>query len=158
MSGLKNGKKPLSSKPAAPQILSSDDLFGNPLALPPELQEELDRVGLVGRFVDAKKLYEMNGYHKMGWRVYKQKNADGTMGNAEFRFGTDPEGVIRRGSLLLAVKSKEEHARHKLFLEQKSERYTSGVNRTKAEELRQLAKDSNLDGIKIHEGYEENDD
>jgi hypothetical protein len=154
---MKQGKKPLASRPK-PGGIKYDDLFGNNLALSPEMQKELDEKGLVGRFVDAKKLFENGGYHPKGWVPYRREKKSGDiLDKDEFRFGSDPSGVIRRGSVILAVKRKEEVEKHREFLKQRAALYNpQTMQDEKAEELRRFSKTNRLDTV-IHEGFEEND-
>lgn len=151
---LVKGRKPFKQAPRRQvKDLREDDLFGNMLKLDPDLEKELAEKGLEARFVDAGKLYAANGYHPKGWTVYKRQTASGTM---DFKFGNDPEGIIRRGTMILAVKSKEQAERHREFLRQKAELYNSVVPRM-AEELRRTAKENNVDAY-VDETYGEDDD
>lgn len=153
---IKNGKKPLSAKTT--NILKEDDLFGNQMSIPADVQAELDAQGLEGHWIKADTVYAHGGYHKRGWVPYKRKKIEsGTMTNSEFILGRDPEGYIRRGDLILGVKTKEQVQQHKAYLAQKANR-GKDIQKEKAAELRQLAKDARLDSVKIHEGYEENED
>lgn len=152
---IKAGKKPLSSKPKM-QDLAYDDMFGNNLALDPELQKELDEKGLVPRWVDAKRLFEMNGFNDKGWRTYRRENrSSDTINTLDFKFGNDPTGIIRRGSLILAVKSKEQADKHRMFLNERTDKQAQ-INTKSAEQLRAFAKSNGLDA-KIYEGYEDNE-
>lgn len=152
MKPIKNGRRPLPEKAqyAEPR---EDDLFGNMLKLDPALAAELEAKGLEPRFVDAKKLYEANGYHARGWTVYKRETASGTIGSNEFKFGSDPDGIVRRGSLILAVKTKEQAERHREFLRRKAALQSSVVPKA-AEALRRSARESNIDTV-VAEGYDE---
>lgn len=153
---LQGGKRPISQKNQAfSKPIREDELFGNMLKLDPETQAELEAQGLAWRFVDAKKLMESGGYHAKGWSVYKRKADSGTIGSSEFKFGSDPDGIIRRGSLVLAVKTKEAATRHKEFLRQKAERYSAIVPQ-QAEALRQVARENNVDTV-VDDTYDEND-
>ena len=151
---IKNGKKPIKAKVQA-SIIREDELFGNPLKLPPGLEAELIAAKLIWRFIDSKKLYENHGYHDKGWTPYKRTNMSETDKKAEFKDGSDPDGVYRRGSLILAVKPNEAAEKHRQFLRQKADRQKS-YNKTKAAELRQMARESFQDAKKvIFEGYED---
>jgi hypothetical protein len=152
---LKGGKRPLPGK-KGPEPIREDELFGNMLKLDPDIAQELKDKGLEGRFVDAKKLYEANGYHPKGWRVYKRTTASGTIGSNEFKFGTDPDGIIRRGSLILAVKTKEEAEKHREFLRRKAALQSSVVPKA-AEALRRTARENNVD-TRVDETYDEDKD
>lgn len=147
------GRKPLSTK-AKPSMFSTEDIFGNPLALTPELKKELEEQGLVGRWVSAKELVANQGYHKRGWRAYERKK-DATMSGAESIFGRDPSGVVRRGDCILAVKTKEEVETHRAHLSEKANRYKR-YSREQAMELKQMARNAGIDS-EIDEGYGEED-
>lgn len=151
----KNGRQPIAKRAKRNPFVMTDDVFGNPLALDEELKKELQDQKLSYRFVDAKKLYEMGGYHAKGWVPYKRKpGASANIGIAEFKFGSDPEGVIRRGSMILAVKTEEQAEKHRAFLRQRAERYAD-FPQEKAAELRKFAQEKNLNS-EILEGYEDN--
>lgn len=151
MSQIKQGKKPLSQRPTGPASLE-EDLFGNMLTLDPALKAELEAKGLVGRFVDAKRLADTGGFHPKGWVVYKRETSE--QSNADFRFGLQPDGTIRRGTVILAVKKKEQVARHREFLQQKADRYSQALyQKQKAQELRETVGSAAI----VHEGYEENE-
>jgi hypothetical protein len=154
MSKVVNGRKPLSSKPQAPKLVT-DDIFGNTLAISSDLQKELTDQGLIGRWVSSKVMRENQGYHPKGWKVYKRKTSD-TIDTTDFLGGQDPSGVVRRGDCVLAVKTTEEAQRHREYLAQKAARL-SNFGRTQAQELKELAKSQ---GVRTHisEGYEDSDD
>lgn len=152
MSNVKAGKRPLSQKQAT--FVTPDEVFGNPLKLDQELKNEIANKGLECRFIDAKRLYEMSGYHKNGWVPYRREKAEG-FGITDFKFGSDPEGIIRRGSMILAVKPKDQAEKHRAYLRQKAGVYAQ-VNKTKADEMRQFAKERQVD-THVYEGFEEND-
>jgi len=155
MNRTKSGQKSISDKPKTADLtpVNHDDIYSNPLKLPKELEDELDKKNLVPRFISAKELYKNQGYHKAGWRPYKRRYDTMEKPERDFHQGSDPEGIIRRGDCILAVKSKEEVQRHKRFLAVKAERYKD-YNRQQADELRKIAKEHG--GAVIHEGYEEN--
>ena len=148
---IKDGKKPLSQKPSRP---SSPDSFGNLLAIPAEIQAELDAQGLVGHWLNSKTLYANQGYHPRGWQVYRRKASD-TIAST-FKFGNDPDGIVRRGDCILGFKTKENHREHKDYLESRAQRSTQ-TNAEKAQEMRALLRQSGIKGSKVLEGYEENE-
>lgn len=156
MPPIKSGRKPISSKPKFNPFLSNDDVFGNPLHIDPELQKELDEQGLVPRFVDANNIAKMGGYHAKGWVPYRRiRKESANIGLGDWKFGNDPEGIVRRGSLILAVKSKADAEKHRSYLRARAERY-SGFDHDKAEELRKYAKENQVD-TQVHEGFEDNE-
>jgi len=143
-----NGKKPL---PSSKKALQHDDLFGNMLSISPDIQAELDAKGLVGRWVSASKLYAAGGYHPKGWVVYKSDSI-----KTEFKFGNDPDGIIRRGDSVLAVKSKEKADQHREFLKQKAARQTN-TQAMAASELRSAMAKTGLNA-KVYDGYDGEDE
>ena len=154
--GLKQGKRPLSQKS---KPLREEDLFGNPLSIPPTILAELKGKGLEPRFIDAKKLYENHGYHAKGWVPYKRSTTSPSdtieVDKAEFKSGSDPDGTFRRGTLILAVRSIDISNKHRELNRQKADRQ-KGHTRQQAAELRQLAKESFGDAKRvIFEGYED---
>jgi hypothetical protein len=152
--GIMDGKKPLSEKPQPKQgRVVTDDLFGNAFHLSDEIKKELKDQGLEARFVNAKTIYENQGYHNKGWKVYKRKK-DATL-TSDFRDGKDPEGIIRRGDCILAVKEIAQANAHRALLKQRAERYKS-FKKEQAAKLRQAAKESGLDTrIDENDGYED---
>lgn len=153
---LKEGKKPISQKRKPVETIAHDDVFASALSLDPELTKELEDKGLVPRFVDAKRMSEMGGYNDKGWQVYRRaKLATDNINPSDFKYGNDPSGIIRRGSLVLAVKTKEKAAMHRKFLNQRSAQQED-VNKQKADELRAYARQNGLNA-EIFEGYEENE-
>ena len=148
----KQGKKPLTQRPIQAESLH-EEVFGDTLKVDADLQAELATKNFACRWVDAKKLYEMNGYHKNGWVPYR-RDANAKVGLSDFKFGTDPDGIVRRGTLILAVKSIEAHNKHKAALELRANRGRA-INKTKADELRDMVRTTGVKAV-VHEGYEEN--
>jgi len=152
---MKNGKLPLSAKTAPKSNLFAEK-FGNRLAIPEAVQNEIDSQNLAARWVAANTLAANNGYHKNGWVAYKSKGTN----VGDFRFGTDPEGVIRRGSMILAVRPMEIHESHKEFLAERAQapigKDRKAHQRQAAKELRKMAQDSGINTV-IEEGDEDND-
>lgn len=149
---IQKGKKHISNRTTAP--INAGEIFGDLLKLDDELKAELATKGLEGRFVDAQKLYAFGGYHKNGWQAYKREKG-ANIGNTDFKLGTDPDGIVRRGTLILAVKPIELAVKHRSYLRAKSDRY-SKVQQSRAEELRRSARASNTE-VEVLEGYEENE-
>ena len=85
------------------------DQFG----LDDKLRAELDSKGLEAHFLSIKEIEKCGGFHPRGWRPYKREVQDSQ--NA-FTFGRDPEGLVRRGDLVLGVKTKEEANTHRAYL------------------------------------------
>lgn len=155
-----NGKKPLAAKAqkTASSRINLADLFSDTLGLDPEIKKGLDAKGLSYRWISAPKLQEFNGHHARGWRPVKLKECGTLPSNPqEWMFGSDPEGYIRRGDCILAVRPKELNEKHKAYLKQEADERTRAVsNKAHADELRHLAKEAGVE-IKLHEGFEENE-
>ena len=151
---IKEGKKPLSQK-VKQTSLNSADMFGNTLAIPEDVQADLDAKGLVPHWLNSKVVYANQGYHPKGWKVYKKdpKMLSDTMG-LSFKFGNDPDGIIRRGDLILGVKTKEEAQKHKNYLDARAKRGYQ-ANADKAQEMRTLLGQSGLKNAKVLEGYDD---
>ncbi len=151
MSNLKNGKKPLSSRPVSP--FGAPEEFGNALTIPANIKADLEKTGRVARWINSKKLAEFQGYHPKGWVPYKLPD---TMRSADsFKFGNDPEGIVRRGDCILACKSAEQGKKHKDYLNALASQ-SKNINAQKANELRAMMRNQGIEG-KVHEGYEENE-
>lgn len=147
---VKNGQKHISTKKEVQ--IRPEDVFGDALKLDSALQAEISEAGMEARFVDAKKLYEFNGYHANGWTAFRRKSP----ASIEFKHGNDPDGVVRRGSLILAVRPKEVCEKHRMLLAQRAKR-SRAVTQTKAAELRQMAQEQHATSVGVSEGYEENE-
>lgn len=142
---IQNGKKPLSAKAQArPSGFNMDDIFGNRLGVNPELATELDKKGLSYRWVNAVKLSAYGGYHERGWRPIKRAECATMNDTHSFMIGNDPEGYIRRGDCVLAVRPKEINQKHKQYLAEQA-RVHKATSRQQAEQLKQFAKETNLD-------------
>lgn len=154
----KNGKKPVSEKPNGP-IFSEDDIFGSALSIPEAVKEDIENNDLECRFVDSKILLDNHGYHKRGWTAYRKaqgnpvaKESGSTINSQEFLYGSDPHGVVRRGSMVLAVRPKAVGDKHRLYLKQKAERYSQAAHKSNADQLRQMAR-----GYRVDTRVEEDD-
>jgi hypothetical protein len=122
MSNLKDGKKPLSQKPT-PTMLEDGFDFGNKLYIEPSLKAEAKAKGLEIRFINAKKLMENSGYHENRWVPYLvEKGTNGTLSG--FKFGNDPDGVLRRGDCILAARPIETGDAHRKTLHNRASRYS----------------------------------
>lgn len=154
MSFLKDGKKPLSSRTVTAEM--EQEIMGNTLTISGELKRELDAAGLEARWVSAKLLATDPNSHPRGWRPYFRKKTE-TTDKPGFHFGNDPDGLVRRGTMVLAVKPKETAENHRAVLKHRAERMSGqAYEKQRAQELRQMAREHNA-RAKIYEGYDEND-
>lgn len=140
-----DGKKPLSTKKRSSLDSKNADAFGNKLALTAEVKKELADQGLVARFVNAKQLSEMGGYHAKGWRVYQRPGKEKTSGTMDSGalVGNDPNGFIRRGDAILAVKTEAEVEEHREYLRSKADRHKN-FKKQKAADLREFAREHGI--------------
>jgi len=145
---MKPTKKPQGRQVADP-VINYDDIFGNQLSVPPDVAEDMATHGWEPHWLNAKQLHTNQGYHPKGWKVYRRdRQALGTpstrtMDSQEFRYGSDPDGCIRRGDLILGYKTSEEVAKHRAYLKQRADRQ-SNVQATTAKELRKMVRDGGL--------------
>lgn len=155
MAATVNGKKPLSQKPK-PMALSHDDLFGNQLGVDPDIKKKLNEMGMDCRFISVKHLQDMGGTHQYGWRPVKMKDVCDTIDGHTKLFGADPEGYIRRGDLVLGMRSKELGEKHKQYLAQEADRVSlKKLQRSHKDTLRQTLKET---GEHVIAGFDDGSD
>lgn len=146
--------KPVEKK-KEPSILDSWDYSefeNNKLKLSNELKTEIANQGLEYRFINKARFSRDGNYHSGAWKPYNTKSRN----VVETFAGVDPEGIITRGDLILAVRPKLIGNKFRQRLLEKNARYAA-FNKAQAEELRQMAKAAGIgDEVTIHEGYEDN--
>jgi len=149
----KDGKKPISQKP---QIdMTPDEFFGNTLAVPADVKGILAEKGLEARWLNAVKLSRNSGLTQYGWNVYKRSEEDrAKMGSLDFNLGTAPDGTIRRGDLVLAVRPLNYGEYHRHTLRQKALRAKASFDGEAAEALRMVSKGQS----KVISGYDSEGD
>jgi hypothetical protein len=156
MSTVKKGKMPISQKYESNDI--QEDFGGDPLKLSRELRKELEDQGLVGRWLNAKKLQSESGFHQSGWKVYKRPESvrNQPRGSLDYLEGMDPEGYVRYRDLVLGCKTIESHERNKRVIADKNARLSNHKERNKrdADAIRYRAREGGLDA-KVTEGYDE---
>jgi hypothetical protein len=69
------------------------------------LKKELADQGLEYRFIDFKKAVQNGGRSRSGWVIYKRSSEDPRLHGIKSL--SDPDGLVRDGTLVLAVKRKE---------------------------------------------------
>lgn len=142
MSKVVNGRKAL---PDQTTFQNEDVMYGDRLALSREIKKELKTKGFEGRWVSYKKLVEDGGFHQQGWVAYKREKSD-TMDTSTFLNGTDPDGYIRRGDAILAVKTVAAAERHRASLRARAERQQAH-SQVKADELRSMARNAGMNSL-----------
>lgn len=132
---------------AAPMFEDQDE-FDIDVALKKELAEQ----GLEYRFIDFKQARLNGGRSRAGWIVYKRKSQDPRLqGIASL---ADPDGMVRQGSMVLAVKpvAYAQRQRDRRDAQNKTlKRYTENVTTELSEQAR-----TTLGGSKIIAGYDKN--
>lgn len=143
---IKNGREPIRNK-VYEGLLETSATERNKLALTATQKAYLKNNDLVSRFILKKEYLKANNFHRTGWKVV----ADQSMP------GSNAEGLVEVGDLVLAVKTTSAQTAHRGELKRKAERHSDSksVNKRAAQELRAAMQESNLNG-RIHEGYEEN--
>jgi hypothetical protein len=118
------------------------NIFGhNRLDVPKHYMDEAEERGWEVRWISAKQLKENSGVHKNEWMVYKFKSkpqAENFDPN-EFAFGKDPEGIVRIGDCVLAVRPKEIGDAHRNVLAKKRA-LKKGTKKNKISEFKEEMK------------------
>lgn len=151
---IKNGKKPISAKPKQMRPVTLDDVFGNPLTVNEDIANAIKAKGLEYRWISYTKYANMGGSHERAWRPIKRSEC-GSMDDTSLLNGSDVDGYIRRGDLVLAVRRKEQGDQHRAILKQEASR-AKNVQKAHAEELRQFVKSQGINAS-ISEGYDDED-
>lgn len=112
------GKKSIAEKPKSKSL---KELFRprNLLDIPEEIKAELEQKGLVARWVDSKQMADGGNVHKNHWQVYRRDAAK--VSSEAQAFGLPPDGTVRRGTLVLAVRPKEIQEAHREALQEKAD-------------------------------------
>jgi hypothetical protein len=116
------------------------------------LKKELAEQNLEYRFIDFKQARLNGGRSRAGWIVYRRKSSDPRIAGIEAL--QDPDGLVRNGSMVLAVKTKQGADRQRARRDAQT-RTMNQYNKQRAQELNQEAK--RLGGnTRILAGYEKN--
>ena len=116
------------------------------------LKEELAERGLEYRFVDYKQAAKNGGSSRSGWRVYVRESKDPRI--AGISGMTDPDGLTRKGTLVLAVKTQKAAERQRQRVKDQNrtqKRYTELKAAELDSDARQLGGNS-----QVIVGYEKN--
>jgi hypothetical protein len=153
MNQVKKGKMPISQKQESSSI--QETRRRSALDLSPDIASELDGQGLVGRWLNAKRMADEHGFHQSGWKVYRRPE-NLRKSTASIMEGNDPEGFVRYRDLILGVKTKEDQAAHRRSIANENARLSNqkALNQKSAEELRYAARQGGVDA-KVTEGYDE---
>src|SRR5687768_12309087 len=116
------------------------------------LKKELEEQGLEYRFIDFKKAKLNGGMSRAGWRIYARKTEDPRLQGISVL--KDADNLVRNGSMVLAVKTKQGAARQRMRRDAQNRALTH-YNKTVAEDLKKDVR--KLGGnSKVIQGYENN--
>lgn len=146
------GKRPASEK-RDPSYAFAAEFDDDITKIEPAILKEIKEKGLVPRWVDYLRMKDMDGYHPKGWTLYK-RTPGGTMSSQEAQNGRNPDGLVRRGTLVLAVRSVEFNEKHKAYLKDRASQYVVKSRRQQAADLQRKARQHNID-TRVTEGYED---
>lgn len=148
---IKNGKRPLSQKTRLPSV-SAEDVFMNPIGLEKEMTDAITKAGHVYRYINYVRWQEMGGSHPAHWRPVTTKQLAewgyDNIGVTNFLNGSDPNGLIRRADLVLAVRPKSINDMHVRLLRQDAE----AVENLQEAHARDAVRGR---GLKVHAGYQD---
>lgn len=118
-----------------------DELHVDELEVDPAVAADIEAQGMEYRWVDAARLDFNSGFHKRGWQAYSVPK-ELTLEKQKL-WGSDPTGVVRRGSLVLAVRKTEIGDLHRKSNDIKRARY----NRYTQQSINELEREANRRGI-----------
>ena len=133
------------------------NIFGSSrLDVPKCYRDEADKKNYDLRWISAKQLKENHGSHKNHWAAYKfeSKPSNGIMDSDRFAFGIDPEGVVRRGDCVLAVRPKELTVQHKEHLASKRNIYNR-FSQSKKKEFKDYVKQESRGAMTVDDDTDE---
>ena len=145
-----NGKKPLSSKRRPTGPAGIPDFFKNPMELPQDIMDDLESKGLECRWISYKDYVANGNSHGKGWSIYKAPKRSET---DTFTLGNGPDGIIQRKEMVLSVRPKAMGDKHRAYLQHRADLQNKTFKKSKADEIRQMARDADLGAVV--EGYEE---
>lgn len=130
-----------------------EEIFDSTFKVPEQVAAEIKEAGLVSRWINATEFKKAFGFHKNRWQPFQSKYMKSL---ANGIFGGDPEGYVRRGDLILAVKSKELQDKHRAFVKDRTEALAGKAKQHKAK-LREIAREH---GVKtnIDDDYDDLDE
>ena len=157
---FKNGKAPLSKKAELEGVKipsTLEELFEADLVIPKCVKADLKKQELDARWIDRNRYLKNGGNHKRGYRAY-QVPADVKVVLKEKGSTLDPDGFLRRNTMILGVRPLAKALQHKAFLRREAQEYTaSNTSKKNATQIRERLKQDGLGkDVKVTEGYENN--
>ena len=141
----KSNKKPVPDAAHDPEVVQ--DIFGDFLGVDPAVAEDIESRGWEKRWIDAKQMVQNSGFHRRGWEVYKIP--DGLKLRNSSVMGIGPDKDIRRGTLVLGVRSTQLGDAHRRELAARNRVYKA-LPAQKMKALREHARAQGID-TKLHE-------
>lgn len=126
-----------------------EEFYNNQLSISADLKEEMRSQGLDWRFINQATFRKSGNRHKNLWRPYNVK----ARSPIDAFSGIDPEGVLTRGDLVLAVRPKKVTEAYKAKVDARN-RANAGYNKQKAQEMRQMAKEAGVDMV-VEDSYDD---
>lgn len=142
MKDVKKSERP--SKDTNLTGFDGTEFFANRLSLPQELKDRITSEGMDWRFINASQFRQSGGYHASHWQPYKLTSGE---------FGSNAEGILVRGDLILAARPKAVSQKHREVLDRRN-KAQQGINKQHAADLK---KELRAAGAKVFEGYEDNE-
>lgn len=146
-------KKPTVTK-KDPSTLTLAKLYASKLEIPLSIAEDIAKNGNVARWINGTQFQREHGFHRSRWQPYRIEKKPGV--TASSAYSPDPEGFVRRGDLILAIRSEQEAAQHKAVLDHKANLY-KGYEKQKKAELQAHLKEAGIKS-KVEAGYGEEDE
>ena len=150
--GKFGGKKPLSEKVVPGKNFNPEDIFTSPLYLPQRFKDHMKAKGYTCRYIDYKRLGEMGGFNKHGWVPYTMEPEDyEILGLPATISGKDVDGFLRRGSVVLGVRSLEASNYYRQSVAKRNIQQTlAATGKPAADELRYALRGQGV----VLEGYD----
>jgi hypothetical protein len=148
-------KQPIAERPTTPNPYESY-YSQNMLDVDKDIRSDIEKKGMECRWIDTKEFTASGNQHRHFWTPYKREVKPGTSetrATMDIKHGNDPEGFIRRKSLILAVRPKQLGDAHRQQIAARTERLHQS-SRAQVAEMKRLARQA---GSKVYEGFDDED-
>lgn len=150
------GRKPASSRAnQIPAAVSEPDFFRNRFDVPAHIKADVEKRGMECRWIDYKTYISEGNTHRRGWSIYRVDVSKTGEGSDSITQGVNPDGMIRRGSSVLAVRPKQMCEQHRRWNQEKANLYKRSVTNDRDDELSQVARSA---GSKVDTSFDEDED